>query len=88
MANLWTGTVKSSDAYVTLASVSELTFTEGSKYVIQIQNPAWIREGEDGAGFYVFNDEPFEYTAGSDDLYIKTVTQCIVNIAEGEQASE
>lgn len=81
MANLWTGTVKSSDAYVTLASVSELTFTEGNTYVIQIQNPAWVREGSTGLGFYVSGDDPFEYTAGADDLYIKTVNQCVVNIA-------
>ena len=81
MANLWTGTVKSSDAYVTLASVSSLTFTSSNTYVIQVQNPAWIREGSTGLGFYVSDDKPFEYTAGADDLYIKTVTQCVVNIA-------
>lgn len=83
MANLYTGSIQTNGDYVTLASATSLTFTEGNKYSIQIQNPAYLREGTTGKGFFVNSDVPITYTATSDDLYIKTDFQsCIVNIAE------
>lgn len=81
MANLYSGSISAS-TYQTLASLTSLTFTGGTTYVIQIQNSAYIREGTTGEGFLVSSIEPFEWTAGADDLYIKTLSeQCIVNIA-------
>lgn len=83
MANLYSGSIDTNNTYKTLAEVTDLTFTEGTKYVIQIQNPAYIREGSTGKGFLIDSNNPFEYTAGDDDLYIKTeFRQCIVNIAD------
>ena len=81
MANLYTGSISTS-TYETLASLTSLTFTSDTTYVIQIQNSAYIREGSTGEGFLINSIQPFEWTAGADDLYIKTLSdQCIVNIA-------
>ena len=81
MANLYTGTIKT-ETYKTLASLTGVTFTSGTKYVIQLRNSAYIREGTNGKGFIVLDSQPFEYTAGDDDLYIKTYANgCTVNIA-------
>lgn len=82
MANLYTGKVDTEGQYQTLASLTGLTFEDGAKYVIQIQNSAWIREGITGDGFYVNNLNPITYTAGENTLYIKTSSYCLVNIAE------
>ena len=82
MANLGTFTIINSD-YEKLAELTELTFEEGKTYTIQIYNPAFIREGTIGNGFYIFDNKPFQYTAGSNDLYIKVKGErCEINIAE------
>lgn len=80
MANLFTGRI-ATNGYETLASKTSLTFTADTKYTIQIQNVAYLREGTTGKGFIVDTTTPITYTAGSDDLYIKA-DSCIVNIAE------
>lgn len=82
MANLYTGEIDTEGQYKSLASETGVTFTADTKYTIQIQNSAWIREGETGEGFYINDSTPFTYTAGADDLYIKTESYSIVNIAE------
>ena len=81
MSNLYTGTVDTNDSYESLATISGVTFTSGSKYVIQIANPAYLREGDTGKGFSVNTDFPIQYTAGDDTLYIRTPRPCYVNIA-------
>ena len=82
MANLGTFTITNSD-YEKLSELTEITFIQGTTYTIQIFNPAFIREGTIGNGFYIFDNKPFQYTAGSDDLYIKVKGEsCEVNIAE------
>ena len=83
MANLGTFTI-STDGYETLASKTGLTFTEGTKYTIQITNDAHLREGTTGEGFLVDSTVPITYTATSDALYINTNNSqgsCLVNIA-------
>lgn len=83
MANLYSGSIQTNGDYVTLASATSLTFTEGNKYSIQIQNLAYLREGTTGGGFLINTTTPITYTATSDDLYIKTNYQpAVVNIAE------
>lgn len=82
MSNLYTGTIDTEGQYQTLASLTGLTFTDGNKYEIQIQNQAYVREGLTGDGFLINSDRPFIYTCASDDLYIKTNTICVVNIAD------
>ena len=82
MANLYSGAIATGGEYKTLAELTELTFTEGTTYTIQIFNPAWVREGTTGSGFYIFDNKPFQYTAGSDDLYIRNkYGACDINIA-------
>lgn len=81
MANLFTGVIETNGEYVTLAEATDLTFTEGNKYSIQIQNMAHLREGTVGEGMLVDSLVPITYTATSDDLYIES-NSCVVNIAE------
>ena len=83
MANLYSGSIEASSTYKTLAELTELTFTPGTTYTIQILNPAYIREGSTGNGFYIFNNKPFQYTAGADDLYIRVPSGAVsINIAD------
>lgn len=81
MANLWTGSVKTNGEYQKLEELADVTFQNGNSYTIQIQNMAYLREGTVGEGFLVNSDIPFTYTAGADDLYIKT-NYAVVNIAK------
>lgn len=83
MTNLYTGTIDTNGQYQTLASKTGLTFENDKKYVIQIQNAAWLREGTTGEGFLINCPLPIQYTKGTDDLYIKTYNtrECVVNIA-------
>lgn len=81
MSNLWSGNIATEGQYVSLAEKSGLSFSSGTKYTIQCQNPTWVREGEIGRGFFVSDDKPFDYTAGNDTLFIKT-DYAFVNIAD------
>ena len=81
MANLFTGRISTDGEYVTLAEAADLTFTVGGKYVIQVQNVAYLREGTVGEGFMVNDPTPIPYTAEEDELYINA-QNCNVNIAE------
>ena len=83
MANLWTGNVNTNGVYQKLSELSEITFTTDTKYVIQIQNLAYVREGTVGEGILINTTDPFEYQAGEEDLYIMTPTfGCVVNISD------
>ena len=82
MANLWTGTVNSNGEYQDLSLLSGVTFSEDVTYTIQIQNMAYIREGNIGAGILITDSVPFQYTARNEILYIKPLGEtCVVNIA-------
>lgn len=84
MSNLYSGALNFS-GYKTVTELTGITFTENSKYVIQVKGECYLREGETGNGFYINNVNPIEYTAGADDLYIYNPisTPLIINIAEG-----
>lgn len=82
MANLYTGEIDTEGQYKSLASETGVTFTADTKYTIQIQNSAWIREGETGEGFYINDSTPFTYTAGASTLYVKTLSNIVINIAD------
>ena len=86
MANLFSGTIATDGEYVKVSDVTEIQFTPDTIYTIQIHNPArirsaCIREGTIGTGFYIFDDKPFQYKAGLEDLYIKT-DGSFINIAD------
>lgn len=85
MSNLYSGTV-SFKGYKTLAEVTDLTFTEDSKYLIQIiaiDGACYVREGTEGKGFLLKDSLPFQYIAGEDDLYVGNPlnSQLVINIS-------
>ena len=70
MANLYTGNLTLGDTYKTLAELTDVTFTNGTTYTIQVYNPCYLREGTTGRGFLINDFTPFKYVAGADSLYI------------------
>lgn len=83
MSNLWTGTLEANSEYTDLATLSEQTFTKGDKIQIQIQNPAYIREGNNGDGFLVMNNKPFVFEYDTDEIYVKSLNQpCVINLSD------
>jgi len=74
MANLYSGNHTFS-GYKSLAELTELTFVDGNTYNIQVvvNEPYFVREGEEGDGFQNFDPEfkPFTWKfENNDDLYI------------------
>ena len=82
MANLFTGTVKSNNKYVDLSVVSGVVFEDGKDYQIQFFNKGYIREGEEGKGFCIFNAEPFTIRYTGSPIYVCTTTSMEINVAE------
>lgn len=83
MANLFTGSVNTQGEYQDISTLSGVTFVNDTTYTLQIQNTAWIREGETGKGFLVTDITPFYYTARGNTLYIRTENfPAILNIAD------
>lgn len=83
MATSYTGTINTNGEFIDLATESGVTFTSGKSYTIQIQNIGYLKLGD--AEFAIYTNDPFTYTAGSDDLYIKTLNNsCVVSIYEAE----
>lgn len=82
MTNLYTGTINTNGEYKKLETETGLTFENNTKYVIQIQNQANLREGTTGEGFLINSPMPVQYTKESADLYIKTTKLgSLVNIS-------
>lgn len=79
MANLYTGTLNFK-GYKTVTELTGVTFEADTTYTIQIQGGAYIREGQNGEGFLIPDESPFQYTASVDDLYIKMLKEEIGNI--------
>lgn len=74
MANVKTLTVDTQGEYENLATLASITFTADTTYVIQpLTGECFLREGTDGDGFIIQPKEKVQYTAGVDDLYIKTL---------------
>ena len=83
MAQSFTGRIQTEGEYVTVSSLTDITFASSTTYTMQIQNTAYIKVGD--AEFCVSN-EKFQYTTTTDDLYIKTESfqGCILTILEEE----
>lgn len=81
MAQSFTQEIKTNNEYVTVESQIEgLSFTEGTLYNMQIIRDAYLKIGN--AEFYI-NNEKFDYTASSEDLYIRTSKDgCVLTILE------
>lgn len=83
MANIFTGRIIATD-YTELFNEAELTPTVGNKYTIQITGGiAYVREGDEGRGFLINDEDIITFTQETDDLFIKTNPNgVVVNIAE------
>ena len=64
-----------------VATLTSITFTSGNTYNMQIQKSAYLKIGD---AVFSFNNEKFDYKAGSDTLYIKTNDSCVLSILEVE----
>lgn len=83
----FTGRIDTNNEFVTVESVATgFTFVEGNTYTMQVQNSCYLKVAD--AVFSVSN-EKFNYTAGSEDMYIKTnYTSVVLTILENEGGSE
>lgn len=72
MSNLYSGQIATDGDYETVASLTELTLTSGTTYTLQLLGAAYVREGSTGKGFYICDNGQFQFTAGDDDLYVRT----------------
>ena len=82
MANLFSGIIKSNGEYKDLSVESGIAFEVGKDYQIQFFNKGYIREGEEGTGFCIYEAVPFTLRFKGDPVYVKSATKIEVNIAE------
>jgi len=82
MANLFSGIVKSNGNYKDLSVESGVVFEIGHDYQIQFFNKGYVREGENGAGFYIHEATPFTIRFNGDPIYVCSTGKLEVNIAE------
>lgn len=94
MSNLATVTLQPNEEYQDLAELADITFTEGTKYTLQVEGDVMLCEKDTkptSGGFHIMSSEPFEYEAGSDTLWVKNLKQktlypsdvdAIINIAD------
>ena len=79
----YTGTINTGTDFESVSTLTGVTFTSGTTYTMQIQGLAWLKIGD--AVFLIKGETPFEYKAGSEDLYIKTTGHdAILTILENE----
>ena len=82
MANLYSGVIKSNGKYIDLSVVSGVVFQMDHDYQIQFSNKGFIREGEIGTGFNIYEAVPFTIKFKGDPIYVCSTTKLEVNIAE------
>lgn len=79
MANLGFFEIDTNNEYVNLETLTELTFTEGTKYMMQVQNAGsyltvCVSDTTPTEGGFLMKDlEKFDYTPVSgSDIFVKT----------------
>lgn len=82
MANLYSGIIKSNGDYKDLSVESGVAFEVGKDYQIQFSNKGYIREGETGLGFCIYEAVPFTLRFKGDPVYVCSTGKLEVNIAE------
>lgn len=82
MANLYSGIIKSNGDYKDLSVESGVAFEVGKDYQIQFFNKGYIREGETGVGFCIYEAVPFTLRFKGDPVYVSSVGKIEINIAE------
>lgn len=79
----YTGNINTNQEFQSVATLTGITFSSGKTYNMQIQNSAYLKLGD---AVFCFNNEKFDYKAGTDDLKIKTTyNSCILTIYEVEE---
>lgn len=83
MVDSYTGTIQTLDEFVSVETLTGLTFTASKTYSMQIADSAYIKLGN---AVFSFNNEKFEYKAGTEDMYIRTRNKnyCTLTILENE----
>lgn len=74
MSNLATITLQPNAEYQDLATLAGITFTEGTKYTIQVEGDVKLCESATKpttGGFRINFNDPFEFEAGTDPLWVK-----------------
>ena len=82
MANLYSGIIKSNGDYKDLSVESGVAFEVGKDYQIQFFNKGYIREGETGVGFCIYEAVPFTLRFKGDPVYVSSVGKIEINIAD------
>lgn len=74
MSELATISLQPNAEYQDLATLAGVTFTEGKKYILQVEGDVKLCEKATKptiGGFRVNFNYPFDYEAGSDTLWVK-----------------
>ena len=82
MANLYSGIIKSNGRYLDLSVETGVVFETGKEYQIQFFNKGFIREGEIGTGFNVYEASPFTVLYKGDPIYVCSTGKLEINVAE------
>lgn len=82
MANLYSGVIKSNGRYLDLSAETGVVFEVGKDYQIQFFNKGFIREGEIGTGFNVYEAAPFTVKFKGDPVYVCSTGKLEINVAE------
>lgn len=82
MANLYSGIIKSNGRYLDLSAETGVVFEVGKDYQIQFFNKGFIREGNIGTGFNVYEATPFTVQYKGDPIYVCSTGKLEINVAE------
>jgi hypothetical protein len=82
MANLYSGVIKSNGNYKDLSVESGIAFQVDHDYQVQFFNKGYIREGENGVGFCIYDANPFTIRFKGDPIYVSSTGKLEINIAE------
>lgn len=76
----YTGIINTNGVFENVTTLTEVTFTQGNTYTIQIQNLAWVKIAD---AIFEVGGKPFTYKAGEDELQVKTPNaNAIISILE------
>ena len=82
MANLYSGIIKSNGNYIDLSVATGIVFEVGKDYQIQFFNKGYIREGETGTGFIIYEANPFNLRFTGAPVYVCSATKLEINVAD------
>ena len=82
MANLYSGIIKSNGNYKDLSVEAGIAFEVGKDYQIQFFNKGYIREGEIGTGFCIYDANPFTIRFTGAPVYVCSTGKLEINLAE------